>query len=286
MKNRKIDIFTKDGTGCNEDEAWLSPTGNCGFVIDGASGLFKEKITSAGSDAQWFAQTWCEYLKKNLPSRLTSLEEIIEQGIREITAEFMAHTGAEEIKSKPSAGIAIFRIEGDTIRTFVLGDCSIMVINHDGGYLHLLDSKLSDFDEINIKRMVRIAKEKGINVIEARSFVKEDLVSVRNMQNTPNGYWALAFDVNAVTHANKNEINLSKVKSIIAMTDGFSQIVDLLGMMTKEEFAKRIIDGSTLEQFFDLIRQAQEGDPFCNRFPRFKKSDDATAVSVHFGGEQ
>ena len=276
MKN--FDTFSLPGANCNEDASFICD--DFLFVIDGATGLLKENVTPERSDARWFALRWCEYLKENLPNKSISIKEIVRKGITQIDAEYMAFDGAKHVQSKPSAGVAICRRENNHFNTFILGDCSIMLVK-DKGFSHLFDTKLSKLDTEQIANMTAIAKSKGINVIDARPFISENLLANRKLLNTPQGYWVLASDPKAADNAQTNKISLSDIKKVVAMTDGFSQIFDTLAIMSKEEFAQKVLRGVPAEDFVKLIRQTQDEDFNCNRFPRFKKSDDTTVIIEH-----
>lgn len=266
------------GLDNNEDAAFVSS--QMGYVLDGATGLLKEKITPAGSDATWFSYTWSEYLHKHLSDEKRSITQIVKQGITEINNLYMSMEGAGQVKSKPSAGAAMFRIVRDKIELFILGDVSIFLMDKEGNFTHFALTDLPKLDEMNINRMVNIAKEKNIDVIEARPFITDTLVEVRNRQNKPGGYWILSDNPEAADKAFTAEINKDNIKTIVVMSDGFSQIFDTLNIYTKQELASRLISGECLETMCRKIKTVQEEDALCNRYPRFKKSDDLSVIKL------
>ena len=268
------------GSQYNEDAVFINE--KYGFVIDGASGLYKEKISDAESDAQWFSNAWKDYLKKELADEKKDLSEIFRIGIARIDKRYSQMEGADSVKMKPSAGIAVFRIVENIIQYFILGDCSIMFVNANGLGNHIHFEALSILDNANISAMVRISREKNIHVVEARSFIKDSLVNARLKQNQPNGYWSLSDSLVAIDNALTGEIPICQVKHIILMSDGFSQIFDTLNICTKEELAKKVASGISPKELCGKIKTVQDSDPFCNKYPRFKKSDDTTVAIYSF----
>ena len=84
------------GNNCNEDAVFINS--KFGFVIDGASGLYKEKITTAESDAQWFSNAWKEYLEKSLTDESKELSQIFRDGVKEITKGMSVGELCEKIR--------------------------------------------------------------------------------------------------------------------------------------------------------------------------------------------
>ena len=130
--------------------------------------------------------------------------------------------------------------------------------------------------------MARIAKEKNINVVDARKYVQKDILKKRLTKNTEQGYWILCDDVKACDHAYQGELDLDNGDEILIYTDGFSEIWNLFKMYSEEQIFEEINRGQTLNDLYKKLYLVQEDDAGCNKFPRTKKRDDATAIYVKF----
>lgn len=270
------DILTKGGKSDNENEDCVYLCDDFGFVMDGATGLLKENITNCVSDAKWYVEEFKNFLIKNLKTK-KNLKEIMKDGIRYVSNTYNNIEGATSVKSKPSSGIALFRKNENNIEYFILGDCQLIIKDKKNIITKLQLNDLPKLDNINIGRMVKIAKEKNINVIDARPLINDYLVETRLTQNTNNGYWILSDDINAVDHALHGTLNLKDIKQIIGLTDGFSQLYEVFKVFTYEELVNLINNKKiSLNNLYDTLFTLQENDSNCNRYPRFKIRDDAS----------
>lgn len=270
------DILTKGGKIDNENEDCVYLCDDFGFVMDGATGLLKENITNCVSDAKWYVEEFKNFLIKNLKTK-KNLKEIMKDGIRYVSNTYNNIEGATSVKSKPSSGIALFRKNENNIEYFILGDCQLIIKDKKNIITKLQLNDLPKLDNINIGRMVKIAKEKNINVIDARPLINDYLVETRLTQNTNNGYWILSDDINAVDHALQGTLNLKDIKQIIGLTDGFSQLYEVFKVFTYEELVNLINNKKiSLNNLYDTLFTLQENDSNCNRYPRFKIRDDAS----------
>jgi len=275
-----INGFTMPAKELNEDAMYVSE--KFGFVLDGATGLLKENVSPIKSDAAWFTQTFREFFINNLGDMSKSFQEIVIKGIIEIDNTYMSFPNAETVKSKPSSGAAIYRINNDKFEYFILGDCSFLIEDTKGTVTHLKLDDLTRLDAININKMAKIAKEKGINVVDARELINDDLVKTRLMQNTDEGYWILSDDTEAPSHALVGEIPLENINQIVGTSDGFSQIYDTFFIYTKEELIEKLQNGTSIETLYKTLCTEQDKDALCNEKPRFKLRDDATLIYAKF----
>jgi len=67
---------------------------------------------------------------------------------------------------------------------------------------------------------------------------------------------------------------------VLLMSDGFAALVDSYAALDAEELMATLATRGLVELAFEL-RAIEAGDPACARFPRFKRSDDASALWLH-----
>ena len=271
MKHRYKSYTIPGAVGrCNEDSCAIGS--NYGIVIDGSSGLDKRKVTNYPTDASWYSETLRNYLVEHINEELP-LREIMRNAIIEVDNEYNKFPGTENITSKPSAAISLYRISDEKLEYFILGDCSLIIRNSNNEYVHLHQDDISMLDQININKMVLIAKEKGIDVSDALPYIQEDLLRTRLTQNTEGGYWIVSNKPEAVDHALCGTISADDIEQISAMSDGFSQIFDTFHIFSIDELMDKL-ETLPLEYFTEILEHAKNSDPKCNQYPRFKPSDD------------
>lgn len=273
----KIDYFSRSCALYNEDIYEANPT--YAFVLDGATGLLKEKVSNMETDAKWYVHEWRNYLIHNIMDNSKTLSEIVKEGILLISKKYLQFLGADKVVSRPSSGISMFRIINNKFEYFLLGDCSLIITQTDKSIIHLQLQDLPRLDEINIQRMVKVAQEKGLaKVIDARPLINDFLVKTRLSQNTDKGYWVLGDNPNAAEHGLVGEMNFSQVQQAICLSDGFSQIYDTFKIYSVEKFAELISASNNLSEVYNVLWNLQEKDKYCTKYPRFKVRDDATIV--------
>lgn len=272
--------FEEFGETLNEDCVFACE--EFGFVIDGATGLNKENVTDCTSDARWFAKKFRKFLMQELVNCNKSIQEIMRDGILKINEEYDAFAGAGQVESRPSCAIAIYRVKGDSVEFFTLGDCGFLVSYKSGDVELIKREDLTRLDEMNIKRLVAKAEQMGISVVNTRQFMSSELLEVRRMQNTANGYWILSNSLDAVDNATYLVKDKNEIKQIIGFSDGFSQLFDLFKIYTMEEFVGLVDGGVSFETLYSTLYDAQEKDADCTNYPRFKLRDDATILRYKF----
>jgi hypothetical protein len=277
MKFSIHDSISIAGGKINEDIAYS--TENYGWVIDGATGLNNRSFTGASSDAYWFVNEWNDYLKESILNNSVSIKEIITKGVEVISNKFFHLVAVEHLDriDLPSASIVVLRVNNNKMEYFLLGDCTLVVQNNEGKSSIIKQRFLDALDNKAKEEMAGLMARKGINFIEARQEINPSLVKHRLLKNTPNGYWTLEFDKSAVENALLGYLDFEDCKKALLMSDGFSAIFDNYHIIDESNLISRV-EKQGLQQIYKLLRAIEEEDAEILKFPRFKKSDDASAV--------
>ncbi len=288
------------------------------LVLDGSSGLgpkFENGFGGKSSAAQWFVQKFAAAVKRNIDG-LISTDVLLKRCIREVKTEYYeiieklqegsASSDCDATNSQrimePSASMALVRkIDGEVEVTF-LGDITIGVKTQDGrisvierGDVEVCDNKVLDL--IGVKK--KNSPERHVSDIMKDDDVQKLLVENRGRMNNgrDDGYLILGFDESvidrAVQEAKKYDdvydpdatgTKASKIiNSMLIMSDGFAAHYQKYGRSRGElESLWRRADYEKLKYIYKDLRREEERDPYCDKYPRFKKSDDASAVNVHF----
>lgn len=263
------------GRDWNEDYAFAGD--KFWFVLDGATSLMPEKYSNEETDAKWFSHRFGMFLETALADNSKSIAEIVKEGIDIVVGEYKVLANGRKIVDMPSACIAIIRENNGKMEYFVLGDCGFLM-KRNGKVKDYTDERLPSLDKINIDDMVKFAKQKNINVIDAKKYIKEDNLKKRLSKNTVGGYWVLCDSKEACDHAVQGEILLKSGDGFLLYSDGFSQIWDTFYIMSTRDVFEFIESGHGLTDLYKILFDAQENDSGCNKHPRMKMRDDSTAI--------
>lgn len=262
------DFENEDAGGINEYGAWL---------LDGATGLSGNVLTDEKSDARWYTRMWDKYLSNSLKENLP-LTEIVANGIGYITAEFH-----KSVKYKPcskldypSSSIIVLKWHEKHIEYFSLGD-SPMIIQVKENYKEITDKKVLALDKKVFNAMDQVIQKSNISAWKAKTMIMPMIKENRMMYNTENGYWILGFDTSAVSKAAYGIIEITEPTKILMASDGFSALVDKYHVFDKKDFISHV-EEKGLNVLYDHLRTIENDDNLGIKFPRYKKSDDASAI--------
>lgn len=272
--------LTKGGREWNEDRCFVCE--DFAFVLDGATSLIGNKYSNFDSDAEWFSQTWKNYLQDQLSNKSRSLSEIVKQGIEIIADQYRNLAKGEKIEDFPSSAVTMFRINNDEIEYFALGDCSMLVLTHYNKCIHIVPEGNGRIDDINKNLIHYQAKKLNIGFLEARKQFNDYIVKGRLLKNKKGGYYTLSDNVVCVDHAVCGSFPKHIVKKILLMSDGFSQVFDTFEIVSKENLCKKINTYNDAKKYFNKLEKQQNKDSLCNKHLRFKKQDDTTLVYYEF----
>lgn len=277
MKFLIHDIISMPGYKLNEDVVYATDT--YGWVIDGATGLNNVNLTGSESDAYWFVNEWDSYLKQNIFDNTIGINEIISKGIDNISNKFNEISTVKNPNKVdlPSASIVVIRINNNKAEYFLLGDCTLIVQDNNRKSSIIKQKLLDRLDNISKSKMMKLMNNEGLRFFEAREKINSILVKHRSLKNTYEGYWTLEFDKEAVKNAIYGYLDFSECKKALLMSDGFSAIFDNYNY-TDENNIISLVEKEGLENVYQRIRTIEEEDEDILKYPRLKKSDDASAV--------
>lgn len=96
-------------------------------------------------------------------------------------------------------------------------------------------------------------------------------------RNVPGGYWAASNDPVVADHAVTGAVALADLRRAAVLTDGAVRLVEPFGMLNWAALLDRLGTAGP-EELLRRTRVAEDRDLAGIRWPRNKKSDDATAV--------
>ena len=265
----------------NEDCYGYNDT--CLFVIDGASGLGDEQFVSGyGSDAAWFAQYAADYFCTHYQEDLV-LANVIGKLSRDARREYFAIDRAESsaIYAWPSASFAMIEISLGELVFSGLGDCTLYLQCDDGIVQEF--SALAGFHHFEQQRAAKhIARFGGLDAqpsYKSDPQTLADLRKIRALQNTEeSGVWTLGLVPESADHLVRKTIPFGGKARGLLCSDGFSDLVNLFDLYSADSLLEEAANHGLKPLLQQLRHMENKIDPQGLKFPRFKRSDDATAV--------
>lgn len=273
-----LDALSRGGSASRpNDDAYGS--GRRGvFVIDGATGL-GEPLLPGESDAQWVALEGAALLASRMDDPALSHQGLIAATIGDLTQRFSARRARapQETYEVPFASFVMLRAAaGAAPETVSFGDCTL-----------ILESPNGDIAVIGPPEKARGAERARAHAAGAahtkpREAVLPELRRYRNAVNSRPGYGLLGPDARAVPLLKTAALPFAPPFTALLMSDGFFALAsDYYRYAPKGLIQTARTRG--LDVLYRELRDIEAGDPMGALFPRFKTSDDATAVLAEVG---
>lgn len=262
----------------NEDVANMNNYG--AWILDGATGLNGKNLIDKDSDAKWYVKQWDEYVNKNFHRTDIDLKRIVKEGINVVKDKYYKRVKDKCVKSLdlPSSSIVLTRWIKDTLEYFILGDCTLIIENNNK--LNVIkDDSVTRLDNKVFEAMDEIMRKEGKTLSEAKKEVNNLIVRNRLLKNTNEGYWILGFDAEAVDRGLYGKIPFSSDTKLLMASDGFSAITDRYNYIDMENLIHEA-QNKGLDNLCRKLREIEEDDSSGDKYPRFKKNDDASAIYI------
>lgn len=266
------------GDGMNRD--CLGMSGHSAWVMDGAMDGTLELSETPG-----LLPAYLSFMHKSLYQELAvasvdkTLPQILADSIEAARVSFQAAVEFVPPYQHPSAALALIRFNATSLECLCLGDTAILIKQENDLWI-VNDQRLEELDRQVAERMKQLCREKQISVLAARELVLNQIRANRSKQNTPFGYPTCGFEPGAALAALYRTFPLTEGTEILLLSDGFAQIYSVFGIVEPEElFAYK----NRFTEAAELLCAAQDADAECNRFPRLRKRDDASALYLEIG---
>jgi serine/threonine protein phosphatase PrpC len=272
-----IEGLSLGGYADRENDDAYGATKAVAFVLDGVTSLAETPVMPGRSDAAWAARTARELLTAQGAhgSDLRALVTTVAEGI---TARFEAERVREPCAryELPWTTMSLIGVEAGRLNIAYVGDSRILVETDDDEIHNFgVNPSRSAFEANLAAKMIASRKGKAPDL----AAVLPELRAARNTVNTGAGYWLLGADASVGAHATVTSLALLGPATVLLATDGFYALVeDYARYGDRELIATAQTIG--LAALMRELRHIEDGDPNGERFPRMKKSDDATALLV------
>ena len=270
MTLSRVDVVSQPGHPGRANEDGWGHEGCFAWVIDGATGLGDEPLTDSASDAAWLTGVVSEALTAHA-QEARDPGALLDKAAAHAETRFLAERRRppRERYEIPTCAILLARFDEDRVTTVDLGDCALFI--EVAGAVHRVGGTEAGraMEKASARRLMGGGQGRGP---EAMAHLR----AVRNRANTPEGYPILAPDAASTRRARRNVLPASGGRALL-VTDGFEAAIEDYGLYTPESLMAAADD---LEAVLAALRAVERADPDCTRFPRFKPSDDATALAI------
>ncbi|MET0071186.1 MAG: hypothetical protein ABW096_14210 [Candidatus Thiodiazotropha sp.] len=271
-----IDSASEAGSESKANEDLVVETQRLCMVLDGATGLGEQRVSSYPSDAVWFVnaiatrltETW---LRENNFTR--ALTYAIDMCIEEY--KNIAGVLPELAYELPSAGMVAAVVEEGVVRVYRLGDCDAYCKSEGRAKKLFGHSRLEALDKLSIEA-IALELRQGKSPSQARESVMPMLRKHRSLLNMPGGYGALSLVRDSVNHMEVAELSEAQGATILLASDGFSAIEKYRNYTADDIFERCSKVG--MSGIVNEIREVENDDADLLKFPRLKSHDDATAL--------
>ena len=263
----RVSAFSEAANGDNDNEDWVSTSAGLIIVLDGATA---RTDTGCIHGTSWYATHLGSAVSSLASDRDVPLQQALGLAIRRVAdlhrACILSHPGT------PSAAVAIVRVANDVVDYLLLGDITIVLDANDEPQV-ITDDRVDTTAQAERALADRYpigSPEKHAALIR----MKHAELAVRNK---PGGYWVAATDPTVITHALTGKTSVNDLHRVAVLTDGAARIVQLFGLLSWKELLNLLSEAGP-DEAVRRIRSLEAADPLGNRWPRNKRSDDATIV--------
>jgi hypothetical protein len=274
-----LDALTLAGDRSKPNDDAFGVAGNRVWVVDGATSL-GPPLLPGSSDAAWLAREANRFFHRHAGSIDTTT--MIRAVIDDLQRSFdqVARGQPEHPWQVPIASFLMLTFDANLVEAVWQGDCrAILKI---GERIETCGENAEGEAEER-----RFAASLGSNHGGAAMLRSPEVISrlrdARMAVNTPRGRWLLGLVPESAANLQIARFPLNCPAEILLMTDGFSALELKYG---RRDAAGMIGDARRLGLAAlgaELRRIEEFEDPDGRLWPRFKRSDDATAVLARFG---
>jgi len=262
----------EDICGMCQDWAWVIDTS----IFPGTAPVMHPK-----SDAAWlaaFADGRLSSLAPEAEDGATLIRRVIEEA-RDAYRAVAPRERHEDFVSWPLGAMTLVRRKGSILDAWTFGDTTAYVQQVDGTVLTLGDAPgLRDAEAAKAAELMQASGSRPDDILGEPVFLA--WLGERRERQKKSGVPAalLSFNPEAVARLRHENVPCEEGATILLASDGFSALVDLYEAMD----ARSLMVAATTSGLEPLVRKAREietrTDPDGKLHPRFKQSDDTTAL--------
>ncbi|APR52030.1 hypothetical protein CA223_06590 [Sphingomonas koreensis] len=253
-----IQSISLAGSATTPNDDRCGATARLAWIIDGATDLGPPGLMGSQPGAAWLAATASRAFAG---AAAETLPDILDHVFARTAAAYATERTRSPVDDweLPSAAFLAMALAGDALDLGWLADCVCLVLRGDA--VTRLGSQPST-DETEEARVYATGEERP-------------LAMLRTKRMRP-GRYILGVDPAHRAFVESLRVRVEPGDEILLMTDGMAALIDDYGMQPDAFLATLRADG--LAALATRLRAIEAEDADRARYPRFKRSDDATAL--------
>ena len=276
MRLELLDSLSLPGDHAKANEDAFGHDAGAAVVIDGATPL-GDGLMPGPSDAAWIAQFGARRLMAHLRDG-DGARKALRAALADTEKSFKAlrRHEPEEMWQTPCGSMMLAVSDEASIEFLWFGDCAALVKQGDAAVTVIGESFDKRADEA--ARAQKVAKEKNLSPASGINR-PEFLTPLRAARNRINSgtHWLFSPDVKAASHVSRRVVKTPPGSVILLASDGLLALASDYGAYNADTLMAAAL-GKGLAALGEELRVIEAQDSSGDKFPRFKKSDDATGL--------
>jgi serine/threonine protein phosphatase PrpC len=275
MQFQLLDSLSLPGDPAKPNEDSFSHEAGFACVFDGAT-VLGENLMPGRSDAQWIAQFGARRLRAHAEEGGRP-RAVLRAAASDAEKSFNAlrKRAPSETYETPLASLMALFVRGDRLEALWFGDCSALIRSPSGAVSvvgEALNMRTRERDRVS-----HLAGPEGVAATAVREKFLPALRASRNRVNKKGGSWLFSPDARCADHAADAKLAVETGSVLLLASDGFFALVSDYARYSPAELLAAAQERG-LAALGEELRAIEAADPKGLTFPRFKSSDDATAM--------
>ena len=276
MQFQLLDSLSLPGDPTKPNEDSFSHAAGFACVFDGTT-VLGENLMPGPSDAQWIAQFGARRLRAHAESSSVSPRHALRAAAADTEKSFAAlrRRAPSETYETPFSSLMALFIRDEKLEALWFGDCAALIKSANGAVSVVGETLKVRAHERD--RASTMGESEGMAATSVREKFLPALRASRNRVNKKGSDWLFSPDAKCARHAAEAKLTVDPASHILLASDGFFALVSDYGRYSADELMSATIEHG-LAALGKELRAIEAGDPTGLAFPRFKSSDDATAL--------
>jgi hypothetical protein len=270
-----LEQLSLPGNPAKPNEDSFAHLDHAALVLDGATPL-GPPLLPGSSDAAWIAQFGARRLAAHLKDG-DPPDRALKHALQDAEKSFagLSRQPIRERWQTPCASMILASHTGPKMEFRWFGDCAALI--EQDGRIEIVGDTIKKRGE-EAARAHKAALEKNLSTIMDvnRSEIVPLLRAARNHINSGSN-WLFAPDARAAAHVAKKTVTVKPGARLLLASDGFLALVSDYGAYDARGLMEAAANKG-LTALGEELRALEKSDEDGRKFPRFKASDDATAL--------
>lgn len=267
-----LDSLSLPGDAAKANEDAFGNDAGAAVVLDGATPL-GDPLMPGNSDAAWIATFGARRILAHLRDG-EGARHALRGALADAEKSFNAlrRGDLEDVWQTPCASMMLAVEAEGGIEFLWYGDCAALL--SQGGPVQVV-GEIFDKKAGESATAAKAAKASNAAATDRAQHMNV-LRSRRNRVNSGN-YWLFSPDVRAASHVSRRIVKVQPGTHLLLASDGFVALASDYGAYRADSLMRACQDRG-LAALGEELRAIEDADARGEKFPRFKKSDDATAL--------